>query len=115
MGAGAAVAKAAKLVLKGASELRRLLTSSSAEYGANVSCEALYDRLIEEEAREHEANQMQDHDDHAQDKADQDASTGTYCSAWSGFGFFKANGEEIGEVVLHENGGGSTSYQGTQE
>ncbi|WP_420444852.1 hypothetical protein [Candidatus Poriferisodalis sp.] len=46
---------------------------------------------------------------------DSDTSTGTYCSAWSGFRFFKAKGEEIGEVVLHENGGGSTSYQGTQE
>ncbi|WP_420446317.1 hypothetical protein [Candidatus Poriferisodalis sp.] len=37
-----------------------------------------------------------------------------YCSAWSGFGFFKADGEEIGEVVRYVNGQGTHSIQGTR-
>ncbi|WP_419920220.1 hypothetical protein [Candidatus Poriferisodalis sp.] len=56
-----------------------------------------------------------DDSDDADDNGDADTPTGNYCSAWSGFGFFKTNGEEVGEVVLHENGGSGTSYQGAQE
>ncbi|WP_423919987.1 hypothetical protein [Candidatus Poriferisodalis sp.] len=43
-----------------------------------------------------------------------DTSTSNYCSEWSGFGFLNGDGDEIGEVVLYENGEGANSYQGTR-
>ncbi|WP_419920222.1 hypothetical protein [Candidatus Poriferisodalis sp.] len=54
-------------------------------------------------------------DDDTEADDDTDTSTGAFCTGWTSFGFFNSKGHEIGEVVLHENDGGNTSYQGTQE
>ncbi|WP_423919930.1 hypothetical protein [Candidatus Poriferisodalis sp.] len=43
---------------------------------------------------------------------DADTSTGTYCSAWTSFAFMGL--PHHGEVVLYENGVGTTSIQGSQ-
>ena len=53
-----------------------------------------------------------DDSDDADDNGDADTPTGNSCSAWSGFGYFNANGEEIGEVRRYVNGQGTHSIQG---
>ena len=60
---GGAVAKVVKLLQKGASWLRKLVTSEAAGWGAGVGCGALWDRYVKEGARQHPDNQRRDHDD----------------------------------------------------
>ncbi|WP_428117397.1 hypothetical protein [Candidatus Poriferisodalis sp.] len=145
--AGGAVVKAAKIVAKGASWLKKILASQSAqgtiEIGANIGCGALWDRLVIEEARQHEANKKEDHndlDDSDTGDANSEPEPATtqalprpptterppapttmttevppaYCSAFESFGRYTSGGEPIGEVVLHREDGSTVSYQGSR-
>ena len=125
--AGGAGGKAAKLVLKGASWVTKLVGVTSANIGATVSCQTLYDKLIKEDHRGSEADKKDAHNDHADDKRDQDAddqdaddqdaddenSTGSYCGPWTSFAFLGR--PDRGGVTLFVNGAPYSQYQSSYD
>lgn len=74
---GSAASKAVQLVQKGASWVRKFITGAGASEGAQWGCDKLYDALIHEEARQHEADKKKDHNEHAEEKAEQDGTDTT--------------------------------------
>ena len=116
---GGAAAKVAKLIQKGASALRELITSAAAETGAGEGCGALWDRLVTEEAQQHEANLQQDHNNlDDSDTGDTNSETEptdplNYCSPWESFA---ARGfPNTGKVDLYTDGVSDIQYQGSRD